>query len=257
MAWRLSKALRNFLNAGGSFREAMNGGQITFYQGPQPTNADDVVQGTPLCVFTKGSAARTAEVLAVGGFTIAGGAGSFDTLTVNALDILGGAVPFNASLTQTALDICAKINDNPKNVLFKATSLVAVVTLTAKPGPGSLANGWVVTPGSSGGITTNTLVNMAGGVTAVNGLTWDVSAAGTMNKNPLETWSGAAISDGTAGWFRVTAAVADAGAADAGEVYMRADGAIAASGAELNGSTSIINLAVQTINAMSITVPAQ
>ena len=43
----------------------------------------------------------------------AGAGGSFDTLTIGGVDLLpGGAVAFNASLTQTALDIAAAINAN-------------------------------------------------------------------------------------------------------------------------------------------------
>lgn len=261
MAWRLSKALRNFINAGGSFREAMNGGIITFYQGPQPTTGDDAVQGTPLCPFTKASGAHTNEVQAQGKVTFSGtvAAATCTGITVNGIEIMGGTfTDVTGVLADFAAGVAAVINRNFKNISYVASAAAGIVTLTAKPGLGALVNGHAVVSSVTTITKGDTNIGaLTAGVTQVNGLTFDVSAGGTMVKNPTEIWSGTAISDGTAGWFRWTAAVADPGAADGAEVYMRADGAIAASGAELNGATSIINGATQTITALSITLPAQ
>lgn len=261
MALRASKALRNFVNSGGSLRQALNGGKITYYQGPQPTTADDAIQGTPLVPFTKSSGAHTAEVLAQGKVTFSGtvAAATCTGITVNGVQIMGSTfTDATGVLADFAAGVAAIINRNPANQLYVASAALGVVTLTAKHGLGALVNTHAV-------VSTVTTISKADvnigvltlGVTAVNGLTWDVSAAGTMVKNPTETWSGVAIADGTAGWFRWTAAVADPGAADTGEVYMRLDGSIAASGSNLNGSTSIVNGATQTITADQFTIPAQ
>lgn len=259
MALRFSKGLRNFINEGGSIKQALANGKLLIYTGAQPTTADDAVAGSLLVTITKSSGAYTAETRATGSVTLTGGAsGSVDTVTVNSIDILGGAVSYDTSLTVTAAAVAAKINHNPKNFLFVATSDGAAVTLTAKPGLGTLCNTWAV----SATLTTITAsyVNIGSGVAGVNsanGLTFGDSAAGVLVRNPLETWSGTAVGDGTAGWFRFVGAVSDSGAADSSEVYHRLDGNIATSGANLNMSnTAIVTGAVQTVNAFSLTYPA-
>lgn len=259
MALRLSKALRNFLNEGGSLKRALSGGKLLLYTGSQPTLADDAVAGTLLCTYTAASGTHTAEVLATGGFTIGGGSGSVDTLTVNSIEIMGSATNYNTSVTQTAVDVCYKINNNPKNFMFTATNVAGVITLTAKPGLGSLGNGWVVT-GTSTTLTLTPLVNIGSGVsgvTQINGLKFGDSAAGALAKATDQVWSGVAGNTGTAGWFRFVAAVADAGAADGAELYVRLDGNVATSGANMNlSSTTITAAATQTISTAVITEPA-
>jgi hypothetical protein len=259
MALRFSKGFRNFINEGGSLKHALAGGKLLIYTGAQPTLADDAVAGTLLVTLTNASGAHTAEVSSQGKVTLTGGgSGSVNTLTVNGLEIMGSATSFDTSLSQTASNIADKINNNPKNYLFKALASGADILLTAKPGLGTLPNGWVVA--STTTTITKTDVNMGtttAGVASANGLTFGDSAAGTIVKNPTEVWSGAAVSTGTAGWFRFVGSVADAGASDASEVFLRVDGNVATSGANLNMSnTSVVTLAVQTLNTFSLTYPA-
>lgn len=260
MALRISTALRNHINSGGSLRQALNGGTIQFRTGPQPTAANDAVQGTLLCTFTKSGASHTNEVLAQGTVTFSGtvtGA-SCTGITVNSIQIMGSTfTDATTVLADFAAGVAAIINKNPLNLLYTASAALGVVTLTAKPGLGASVNGHVVvsavTTISKSDVNIGTTTT---GVTQVNGLTWEKSAAGVMLKNTAETWQGTAAADGTAGWFRWVAAVADAGSADANEVYMRLDGVVAASGGELNGATAIVNGAVQTISADQFTIPA-
>ena len=257
MALRLSKGLRNFLNEGGSLKQAFAGGKILLYTGSQPADADAAVTGTLLCTYTSSSGAHTAEVRSTGSVALTGGAsGSVDTLTVNSIEIMGSATAFNTTLTQTAADICTKINNNPKNMLFVASNGgTATVTITAKPGLGTLPNAWVVA--STVTTITKTDANMASGVNQANGLLFDDSAAGALVKSPSQTWSGVAGNTGTAGWFRLVGSVADAGSADSSEVFHRVDGNVATSGANLNlSSTSITATATQTISTFTLTEPA-
>jgi hypothetical protein len=259
MALRFSKGFRNFINEAGSLKEALNGGKLLIYSGAQPTDADSAITGTLLVAITLASGAHTPEVLAQGKTTLTGGgAGSVNTFTVNGIEIMGSATNFNTSLTQTATDIATKINNNPKNLLFTAAGSGTDVIITAKPGLGTLANGWVLATTTT--TITKTDVNVGtttAGVNSANGLTFGDSAAGTIVKNPTETWSGIASNSGTAGWFRFQASVTDAGAADASEVFIRVDGNVASSGANLNMSnTAITALAVQTLNTFSLTYPA-
>lgn len=254
---RLSTGMRNFLNKYGSIDRALVGGRIEIYSGAQPATADTAVSGTLLCTITAASAARTAEVQSSGTVTLnTGAAGSVDTLTVDSVDILGGAVPFNTSLTQTAADVATKINQLASNVDYIASSSGAVITISAIPGAGTNPNGFVVA--STVTTITKTDVNMAGGVAAANGLSFDVSATGVMTKLSTQTWSGVNAATGTAGWFRQYGSVADAGAAAASPyTELRIDGAIATSGAEMNlNSTAFTSGATTTLSAWSMTVPA-
>jgi len=95
------------------------------------------------------------------------------------------------------------------------------------------------------------------------GVTLEAAAAvGAVQKAAAETWSGAGIAAGVAGWFRFSSLVTDkagtiASALAASTTVARLDGAIAASGAELNTSnTNIVVSALQTINTFTLTLPA-
>jgi hypothetical protein len=258
MALRLSKGLRNFINEGGSLKQALAGGKLLIYSGSQPADADSAVAGTLLATITLASGAHTAEVQSLGSVDLTGGAaGSVDTLTVNSIEIMGSSTPFNTSLAVTAQDVCDKINNNPKNALYQAfVSATDVINIRAKPGLGTLPNGWVVA--STVTTITKTDSNMAGGVNSVNGLLLGDSTDGRVVKLPSQTWSGVAGATGTAGWFRFVGAVADAGSADSSQVFHRLDGNIATSGANLNMSnTSIVSAATQTIDTFAATLPAQ
>jgi hypothetical protein len=256
MALRFSTGLRNFLNEQGSVKQALNNGKVYIYTGTQPTSADDAASGTLLAIISKSSGALTEEVQSTGTVTLTGGAsGSINTLTVNSIAILNVTVPFNTSLTQTATDLAAAINNNPKNLLYIASASGAVVSIKGKLGLGATPNGWVVA--STATTITKTDVNMAGGVDAVNGLTFGDSDAGTLVKAANETWSGVGLAAGTAGWFRYEGALADTEASDTAGAFNRLDGNISTSGANLNMSSTTVAIgATQTISTFNLTVPA-
>ena len=261
MAIRLSTGLRNFMLEGGSLKQALANGFIELYSGTQPASADDAVTGTLLARYTASSGAHTNEVQATGSFTISGTSGSVDTVTVNSIDILGGAVTNTGTAAGTATAVAAAINNNPKNFMFVASSTGAtgVVTLTAKPGLGTLANGWAVS-GTATTTTLGTLVNIGSGVAGVNpvnGLRFGDSAAGSVVKDSAQAWTGVGLAAGTAGWFRFKGPISDAGSSDAAELYIRLDGNVATSGANLNvTSTTIAVGATQTISTFTLTEPA-
>jgi len=256
MALRLSKGLRNFLNEGGSLKQAFAGGIIELYTGAQPATADDAISGSLLVTYTDASGAHTPGVQSVGSVELTGGgSGSVDTLTVNSIEIMGSSTPFNTTLAQTAQDIVNKINDNERNMLFTASLSGNTVVITAKPGLGALPNGWAVVSATT--TITKTDTNMAGGVYSANGLKFGDSANGALVKKTGQSWSGVATGTGTAGWFRMKGAVSDAGALDSSEVYHRLDGNVGTSGANLNlSSTSIVTSATQTLSTFTLTEPA-
>ncbi len=255
MTIKLSTAARNFLAAGGSYKDMFQNGRMEIYSGSQPANADAAVTGTLLCTITDNSAARTAEVLATGSVTLTGGAsGSLNTLTVNSVDILGGAVPYNTSLTQTAADIALQINRNKSNVEYTATSSGAVVTIKALPGTGASPNGFVVA--STTTTLTKTDSNMAGGVNPANGLKFGEPSSGAVSKLAAQTWSGVNASSGTAGYYRQYGSVADAGSLDSAAAFFREDGSIGTSGAEINMTSTALTGGIATsITTFQRTMP--
>lgn len=254
MTLRLSIALRNIALDGGAIKDALQGGKIKIYTGAQPATAEAAPTGTLLATITTGSGAHTQEVQATGTVTLAGASGSVNTITVNGVNVLDAAVAFDTSLTVTAAAVATAINLNRSSPNYTATSSGAVVTIKAARGAGAGANGFVVT----GTLTTMTATyaNMAGGVTAVNGLNFGTAAAGILPKHLTETWSGVAAATGTAGWFRFESPIADSGVLDSTESQVRLDGAISTSGSQLNmSSTSITSGATQTITAFPLTMP--
>jgi len=257
MTARYSTGLRNFTLKYGSLDDALRNGVITIYSGAQPSSADAAPTGTPLCVVSNNAGAVTSEVLAQGSVTLTGGAGgALNTLTVNGVDILGGAVPFDSTLAQTAMDIATQINAFKSKPDYSAVAVGAVVNITAMPGNGASPNGFVVA-GTTTTLTATT-VNMAGGVAPVNGLLFGAPAGGVLPKLPAQTWSGINLATGTAGWFRQTGSVADTGALDSAGVVLRMDGAIASSGAEMNlNSTAFTAGATTTVATSTETAPPQ
>lgn len=257
MTFKLSTGMRNFINKQGSIDDALRNGWIEIYSGGQPTSADAAATGTLLCTISNASGALTKEVLATGSVTLStGAAGSVNTLTVNGVEIMGAAVPFNGTLAQTAADVATQINRYRSVPDYTASAAGTVVTISALPGTGTGPNGFVV----ASTVTTLTKVdaNMAGGVASVNGLKFDVSSAGVMNKLTGQTWSGVNVATGTAGWFRQYGSVADASGLDSVGVALRIDGAVSTSGAEMNlNSTAFTSGATTTLSAWGMTVPAQ
>jgi hypothetical protein len=269
MTLRFSPALQNHVAQTGSWKGALDDGSIEIYTGAQPATANLAPTGVLLCTLTVGGASKTNEVRATGVITLSVGAAPTDTVTsvsLVGLDIMGSTTAFDTSLTQTATNIALKINRNPKNKFVVATSSGAVITLTARPGFGTLLNAAALSAGVGGNmiatITSTTFGSGTGGsvagVNAANGLRMDYNAAaGVITKDETQTWSGTAGATNTAGWFRYKGSVVDAGALDNSAVFVRMDGSVATAGADLNmSSTAVTSGAVQTLSSFSFTVPA-
>lgn len=253
MALKISTALQNFLLQSGCFKNALMNGVIDIYSGTQPSDPNQAVAGTLLLTITDNSGAFTAEVLSSGTITITGSSGSITGVTVNSVAILDTTVPYNTSTTQSATDLATAINASLSSPDYVASSSGAVVTITALPGTGTGPNGYVVTPA---GALTNTPANMAGGAAAVNGLKLQASSGGVISKRASQTWSGNGVANGTAGWYRFRASVADAGGLDSAGLYLRMDGSVGTSGANLNlTSTTIVIAAPQSVASYTVTQP--
>lgn len=257
MTLRYSTGARNFLAKFGSLADMLQNGQLEIRTGAQPSSADAAPTGTLLCTLTANSAARTAEVRPTGTMTLTGGAGgSVDAVTVNGVDILGGSVPFNGTLAQTASDVADQINRHKSSPNYEARASGAIITIKAMPGVGTQANTYVV----AGSLTTITAsyAAMSGGVNAVNGLKFGEPADGEMGIYEDQIWSGLNVAGGTAGWFRFIGAEADSGALDSSAVALRVDGSISTTGADMNlNNTTFAQDATTRINGATATIPAQ
>jgi hypothetical protein len=253
---RLSTGARDFINKFGSVSRMLTNGRIELYTGAQPSSPDAAFTGTLLCVLTNNAGTYTAESPAVGSVTLAGSAGSVNTITVGGIDVLGGAVPFNGTLAQTALDTAAQINRNMSYPKYRASASGAVISIFSLPGS-AVANNTLTVSGTFTTLT-GTYSNMSGGVASANGLLYDNSVAGVLSKLSTQTWSGTNSAAGTVGWFRMYGSQSDTGALDSNAQFPRIDGAVATSGGELNfNSTAFSSGAVTTVPAFTVTLPAQ
>lgn len=257
MTLRFSTGARNSLASGIGFQGMFNHGYIEIFTGAQPTSADALATGTSLGIVTKSSLPLTKETRGTGTITLTGGAaGSVDTVTVGGLNIIpDGAVSFNTSLSQTASDLCDAIN---RNAMMQATVLGAVVTIRGRPGAGAAFNTAAVTATLT--TLTANYANMAGGVSAVNGLTLAYPSAGVVAKPPTQVWSFAGTAAGTAGWFRFYSSdAADTGALlTAAPWFPRLDGTIATAGGDMGLTNLLVAIgAPSTVDRFSMTQPAQ
>lgn len=256
-----------FVNSKLAPQELLDGGEFQIWSGTPPS-VDAAATGTLLNVLTLASGARTAGVKATGIVNLTGGAaGSVDTITIDSYDILGGAVAYNTSLTQTAADVAAKINKFSGSVFrVSATSSGANITISVAPGIGTALNGKTLACTST--TITNTIngassttIGGAGataGVAAVNGITWGEIAAGVLAASG--TISGTNLANGVAGYFRITAVDHPTGTSpiDASPwVYKRIQGTCGTTSAYdyVMSSTTLVAGAPHTLQAFSVEVP--
>lgn len=257
---RNSMGLRNFLLSEGSEARAFTGGIIELRSGPQPTSPNNADSSTLLGVITLGGAAHTKEVQATGTVELTGGAaGNVSSITVNGIEILGATISFLTDLPTTAALIVAQINRHQTGTGVEYTAVsdgtaTPLITITPIIGVGAAANGWVVA--TTIATMTKTNSNMAGGVTAVNGLSYEGVSGGVLAKSSLEAWSGVWLASGTIGHFRMKAAVLDGDAAST--TLIRKDGSVTATGG--SGDMEITNTAVNvgapfTVTTFTINAP--
>lgn len=272
MAIRKSDALCYLEMGDVGIRRALSNCWIDFYEGTQPTTANDAATGyQKIITFKTGTSANAyvGETLPRWKVTLSGTtSGSLNTLTVGGFDVLDGAVSYATSFTVTAAAAAAQINASAKNIGFTATSDGADIYVYGPPGVGTKMNDLVLAatvttltatiastgkPAASGG---------TDGIASAYGCNWVTPYDGSSLTVPdttvivigkdTTTWQGLGGFDKsnsaitgftsgskTAGWGRICATPADAGAATSGETgYVRLDFSIAASGADVNISPS-------------------
>jgi len=122
---------------------------------------------------------------AYGTVTLAGASGSVTMIAVNGVDVMSGAVAFNATIDQTATDVAANITAFTSTPNYTAAAVGAVVTITSVT-TGDQVNGFVIT--NTLATLTSTLANFDYGSDALeadvnNYWMFDVQYASSSNEN--------------------------------------------------------------------------
>lgn len=270
MAITLSTSHANAQGMGCSLQELYTGGELQIFTGTPPS-VDAAYTGTLLVACTLAGAARTAEIQATAIIELTGGAaGSVDNITIGGYEVLGAAVTFNSSLTQTAADVASQINKYAGAAIkIWATSSAAIITLRACPGQGTALNGkaivcscTTITNAINGGSADNMGEGAGGstaGVAAASGLTWGEIAAGVLTKTG--TISGTPGATGAAGYYRVEGCNTPTGTSVAdvptSTPRYRIQGTCGLSGADMifNGTTTITASVSHTVTNLALTIP--
>lgn len=258
MSFYVSTALDN--QAFNSIRGAVSavnslqGGYIAIYSGVQPASADAAATGTLLAKITSNSGAFSSGVYQTtddDSVCASQAVTSGVNMTLNGVGAGTLGVGYHVSITSAGTEDLRTANfritgtgnndeaiveyiDGGNNAVVYTTNCFKTVTEIYPRKPAAFSS------------------NVKVGYGITNGLYLALASNGAISKHSSQTWSGTAIADGTAGWFRFYGAAADAGSIST--TLPRIDGRIATSGAELNlSNTSIVVGAAQSITAFSIT----
>ena len=199
MSTKFTAGLADFLQARGSFKEALQDMVIKFFTGPQPSSPDMPATGTLVGTATLQSgsltpgakSARQVDECAV----TYGTNGDVYVLVVN-----GTAYSYTSVSGNDAAAVAAALA-----ALVDASSVVsavahgsAVVTRARFGGNVvTLANTGTTTPGNL--VITNKIAS-----SRLNGLQWGASSAGVLTKES-GSWSFVAVASGTIGYGRICA----------------------------------------------------
>ena len=124
-------------------------------------NSSLVVERQPVAVKATGTVTLTG-----------GGSGSVDSIKVNGVEVMSGAVSFVTDLPLTAAAVAANINAHTSSPEYTAYAIGAVITITAAIA-GTASNTFVVTPTATTITTSKT--DMAGGLDAATKATGSVT----------------------------------------------------------------------------------
>lgn len=158
------------------------------------TNGAGVNDQTANVTHTQANVAAVSEVRSSATLTVAGGSNDpgvnqVVSVTVNAVDILGGAVDWSGSNASTALRIAQQISAGFPSHGYSASVIGDTITVEAAPGTGATPNGldFIATPAGNVSLTGSTI--MAGGVTEVDAVAQveTVTFAGTFEVDDIFT----------------------------------------------------------------------
>jgi hypothetical protein len=237
---RFSTDLVNFLQAGGSLKEAFEDAILSIYTGTQPSSADGAVSGTLLAQITKGSGSFTYgsenSLPRVEKFTVTNNSAGTDTVTIDSIDtsVTGDGV-------KTVVELAAEL---VRGIETNTQLMQKVIPILGESGElfvRSKLAGVDFTPASSGNVSHSNVQAYS----RVNSLEFGAVTDGALVKDS-ETWSGDGIADGTAGWFRMQGKKSS----------FVIDGSIGTYGSDLNLASTTVSTGVPiTISTFTITQP--
>ncbi len=136
---------------------------VTFAGGADTLGTTTITAGA-----LSGGVNPVSETLAAGNVTItAGTTGSVTSLTVDGVELLNAAVPFNADINTTAADVAASINATTTVPDYTVSAVgTNVITITALADTGANPNGFVVNATVTGDLAF-TKSNLSGGIDGV------------------------------------------------------------------------------------------
>jgi len=239
---RFSEELVNFLQVGGSFKEAFEDAILEIYSGSQPATADAAATGTKLVEITLSGEAFTYgtdySLPRIDELTISSTNAGTNSVTIGGIEIQD-----TTSGSETVADIAKRMAR--KIEVHKETTKIVIATYigSGKFVIRSRVAGNDYTLSVSGNVSTSS-VQAASRVKSIQ--FGDVSE-GSLQKESGE-WKGNGLVDGTAGWFRMKGKNSE---------YVM-DGNIGTYGADLNLVTTSISSGVPiTISTFTITQPKQ
>jgi len=258
MSERFSTGLRDFLLGEGSFRKAFEDSKITVYSGTAPAEADDAFAGTLLLTVTKSSGTVSTGENSVGKIhhvTIPDEHEAAATVILNVT--VDGVGPTSYTYTNTPdAGTAAQIMIEVGEMINEIPQLMAIPDVTAREiYVMSRILGLDFTLADGGGTITATVDAAVQAASRSDALSFGKPASGVIAKTTTETWSGAAVATGTAGYFRLV--TSDDDGTDS-STALRYQGVVATSGGELDVATvSLTSGATYTIDSFSITFPAE
>jgi hypothetical protein len=243
MTIRLSDGLAAFLQARGSFKEAMNDFCIDIYAGAQPASANNPPGALKLMRFTIGGSAWALSVAQKDTVTITSAtAAQTQIVTVNGVDytyVNGGS----ETTTTVALAVAAMLNAIPE---IHAISNAAVVTVQSRY-PGVAYT--IAVSGTGSPSTASITANTTG-----TGLHFGQLSGQVLPKD-ASNWQGTGLAAGIAGWWRMKGSFTDDDSQSS--AFLRIDGACNTANSDLLALTTlnIVVGGIDNITAFSFTQP--
>jgi len=252
MALSLSTGLRQFLTGEGSLRKAFEDGILNIYSGAAPANADAAPTGVLLAKITVGSGAVTANARSTPQLktvTISGTYSGVAKFLLNGVAIQYSLVAGDSTAALAAVSIARFLNDTQVlSAIETGTTCVIYVQYRFDGGA------FTLTENSSTTVSVSVYADIAANVALIT-CKLGVAVLGAISKD-ASTWSGVALADGTAGYFRLVTTL-DGADSDTDYSDCRIQCNVSTSGAELNLSNiNLVSGATETIDTFTLTEPA-
>ena len=258
MALKLSTKMRNQMLNGEDLRRIFEDAVIKIWSGSAPATADLAPTGTLLATISKASGTVSAGEVSTPQETkiLIGSFGAAETFTFidDSVSYTYTNTPTLGSAILVAAAFAAVLDAQDPNISAFASGTATIYIQAKYKG---VAHTW---SSSGSGMQNGSTGAHACADTVSNVLAdtirWGVATDGIISKESA-TWSGLAVANGTAGYFRMETS-ADTDVDDtSNKIFARMQGSVGVSGTEMIlSNTTITSGATQTIDTATITLPA-